>query len=46
MAAANVRASMRTVKMNYTPMSAVAINVALRNGVAFWHVATRQEEFI
>jgi hypothetical protein len=38
---AKVRVSMRTNKMNYTPMRPVAIKTAWRNGVV-----ARQEEFV
>ncbi len=37
---------MRMVKVNYTPMSAVAINFVTRKGGVRWHAATKQEELI
>jgi hypothetical protein len=45
-AAANVPASMRMAKTNYTMMNAVAVKIALRSRGAFWHAAAKQEEFI
>ncbi len=45
-AAGMVRALMRTAKTIYTPMRLATVNVVLRNRGAFWHDASKQEEFI